>query len=158
MNEANSLAASWSSELLNAGLSRAKLTGVQYDRVSGYGEAVFRTGLILLKISRERGQDFLEVGSANKPGEFFRFDDVCVAFGWRSIEEIMVRQEPIPLHAELSELRQRLPSLENAFSEAYFRETRDKIEAAADKRESAFLEKLRRLAELHASASKGRTS
>jgi hypothetical protein len=83
------------SRLNEAGLGDAELVSAAPES-PGFGDtaAVFRIGPLLLRFTRERGQEFVDLTSLSEPGAFQQFDDVDIAMGWRSIDEVLAMREP----------------------------------------------------------------
>ena len=57
----------------------------------GNSEAVFRIGSVLLRLIRDRGQEFLDLASSVEPTVFHQFDDVEIAMGWKSINDVLAK-------------------------------------------------------------------
>lgn len=107
------------------------------------GYILFRVGSLLVRITRDRGQLFLDLGSVHSPEHFHQFDDVEIAMGWRSIASVLAKTEPEALKPVLTRLREHREELETRMSEAQERLTRARIERAAHDRGEAFAESLR---------------
>lgn len=106
-------------------------------------EATFRVGSLLVRFQRERGQDFVDVGSIGFPEKLHQFDDVDIAMGWKSIEEVLAKSEPEALENILERLFVNFTQLERALSGEQERFTRARIENAAKKRGETFVKSLR---------------
>jgi hypothetical protein len=147
----NALLSTWSAALGSAGITSADLLSdaTQSEQETGGGEANFSWGSLILRLVRDRGQDFVNVASAADAEPFFRLDDLGVAQGWRSIESVLARQGPIALVDELREIARHRTELENALAPRHLAATRVAVADACKRREQAFLEKLKRLAEGH---------
>lgn len=77
------------------GIEGAELVRETLDPGSfGDGEVVFRVGPLLLRFIRDRGQDFMDLGSTMDPERFHQFDDVEIAMSWRSVEVVLGKSEP----------------------------------------------------------------
>lgn len=100
-----------------------------------------------MRFVRDRNQDFLDIAFGSNLQEYIRFDDICVAMGWREIEQNFTRQQPVRLKDELLEFLRRKTLLEVAFSPEKLSKTRVLIQHAILKREKAFMEKLEKLAD-----------
>jgi hypothetical protein len=109
----------------------------------GNSEAVFRLGPVQLRFTRDRGQEFLDCGSTLAPTVFHQFDDVDIAMGWRSVDEVLAKREPEDLGAVLARVRTHLVALEEALSGERERLTRARLERAARERGEAFTARLR---------------
>jgi hypothetical protein len=101
---------------------------------------------MILRIVRDRGQDFVDVASVVDAAQHFRLDDLGIAQGWRDVELVLARQAPIPLVEELREVVRHRKEIEDALSARQLATTVVSVADACGRREQAFLEKLRRLA------------
>jgi hypothetical protein len=138
----------WSRALSAAGIDTTTLLAESEEQDAfGNAEASFGWGGLVLHLVRERGQEFVDVAPAHNPLYRFRLDDIGLALGWRNVEEIMARTEPIPLADELAELARHRTELESALSVQHLAATRVAIDRAVAQRERAFLDKLRKLAD-----------
>ena len=127
------------------GFKDFELIRERYDPENfGNGEVIFRIGRLAVRFQRDRSQDFVDLGSTATPERFHQFDDVDIAMGWRSVEQVLAKREPEALMSVLSRLFQNYPSLEDAFSDEQERFTRARVEKAAKERGEAFVAKLRR--------------
>lgn len=111
--------------------------------IAGDGVVIFRIGSLLLRFVRDRGQDFLDIASMVEPTIFHQFDDIEIAMGWRSVEDILAKQEPESLSAVLEKIEEKFSDLNAAMSGERERFTRAQIERAAKQRGEAFVESLR---------------
>ncbi len=147
----NPLLTNWTRILAAVGISESELLSERYDPEHfGDGEASFRlSGSIIVRLVRERGEDFVEIAARSAPGERFRWDDLCVALGWRKVEDVVGRTRPIPVEQELAEVVARASELETAVAVRRLPSTRKAVGEAGEQRERAFLEKLQRLADAH---------
>jgi hypothetical protein len=129
--------------LANAGLPDAE--EVKYAPAAAFdnAEAIYRLGPLLLRFVRDRGQIFLDLGSVNVPSEFWQFDDVEIAMGWKSIDEVLSKREPERLDSLLERVRVRSSLLGGAFSGEQAPFTRARLQRAARERGEAFVERLR---------------
>jgi hypothetical protein len=109
----------------------------------GNAQAVFRVDSLLMCLIRDRGQVFVEVGSADMPGRFYQFDDVSVAMGWRSTDDVFARKEPEQVGTILSKIRENFAELKQAFSASQEGFTRTRLVKAAREREEAFMKRSR---------------
>jgi hypothetical protein len=110
----------------------------------GDAEAMFRLGPLILRFVRDRGQDLLDVATATAPDQFFLLDDLEVAMGWRTIGEVLAKQDPESLDAILARLGERASELTDALSVVRERATRARIECAARERGEAVIARLGR--------------
>lgn len=70
--------------LREAGIEAAELVRTSPDSASfGDAETVFRVARQLLRFVRDRGQEFMDLGANAAPEQFYQFDDVEIAMGWR---------------------------------------------------------------------------
>jgi hypothetical protein len=130
--------------LSKAGLSDAELVSTS-PQTAAFGDtaAVFRVGQLLLRFTRERGQAFIDLASQAAPTTFHQFDDVDVAMGWRSTEEVLAKREPEPVHSVLGRVSGNLGVLCDAFSGDQERLMRARVQKAARERGEAFAARLR---------------
>jgi hypothetical protein len=120
---------------------------VSSEAVSEYGDSaqvVFRLGTMLFRIVRDRGQEFVDVASIVTPEDFFQFDDLAVASGWTTIDEVLAKRKPEDLISIFSRLATHIDELMSKFSEAHELTTRNRLRRAANDREASFLERLNR--------------
>ena len=133
------LARRFEDELRRVGLP-ARIVGASGEASSfGDGEVLAHLDTLLLRLVRDRGQEFLDLARVSRPSHFHRFDDVEVALGWRSLADMLARTEPEPLHLVLERVRSKLPELRDAFEGDRAPLTEKRIEEAARKRADALL-------------------
>jgi hypothetical protein len=108
----------------------------------GDAEAVFRVGTLLLRLVRDRGQEFMDLATSATPDKFHQFDDVVIAMGWKTIDEVLAKREPEPLSQTLARLSQHFAELAEAFSGEGERFTLARVERAARDRGDAFMGRL----------------
>lgn len=143
MNEQETFVAEVRRRLVGAGLTEATLVSAAPESAAfGDTSAIFSLGQFLLRVVRDRGEEFLDVGSAGDPAAFCQYDDLAIAMGWRSIAEILAKQSPEPLERVFEELARRLPELLAAFSPSRATATAACIDAAARKRGEALVARL----------------
>jgi hypothetical protein len=130
-------------KLRDAGLESAELVSIS-PAANAFGDtvAVFRIGPVLLRVTRERGQEFVDLASGVEPGIFHQFDDVEIAMGWRSIDEVLGKREPEPIESVLQRVNANLAPLFDAFSDDQERLTRARVERAGRNRGEAFMSRL----------------
>lgn len=109
------------------------------SKASGGAWAIFRLGPVLLKVTCDRGREYLDLASLHDPTAFHQLDDVEIAMGWRSVVEVVDRREPEDLMAALTRVGTRLGALKDALSEERQRSTRAAFERAARERGEAFV-------------------
>lgn len=129
---------------VSAGLGEAELVENQ-EESSGFGDAlaVFRLGPLILRVVRDRGEEFVDLGSIADRTSLFQFDDVEIALGWKSIDEVLQKQEPEALGPVLERISRRLEALQAAFSGDRARFTSAQVQRAARDRGDAFAARLR---------------
>lgn len=131
-------------DLEKAGLGSAELVSIAPESAAfGDTAAIFRIGPLLLRVTLERGQRFVDIAAQAEPTKFHQFDDVDIAMGWRSINEVLAKREPEPIEMVLQRVRANLDALTSAFSEDRERLTRARVEKAAHERGQAFTARLR---------------
>lgn len=138
------LASTAAEKIRSAGLA-ADLLNETSDRQSfGNAQATFRLGPLLLRFVRDRGEEFLDIASDAAADRFHLFDDVEIAMGWKSTDEVLAKNQPEPLEDVLKRIKTRLDELQKAFSGNQERFTRAKVERAAKERGEAFVRRLQR--------------
>jgi hypothetical protein len=130
--------------LTGAGLGDAEFVSA-FPEAAAFGDtaAVFRVGSLLLRFTRERGQAFIALASEAEPETFHQFDDVDLAMGWRSIDEVLAKREPEPIDAVLQRVSVNIGTLYDAFSGDRERLTRARVQRAARERGEALAARLR---------------
>jgi hypothetical protein len=83
------------------------------------------------------------LGSVASPTIFHQFDDVEIAMGWKTIDQVLAKREPEELISVLKTVRANLATLESAFSGDQERMTRARVERAARERGEEFASRLR---------------
>lgn len=127
-----------------AGLQDAELVSSTPESPSfGDAESIFRLGPLFLHFVRDRGEEFVDVASSAAPQKFFQLDDLDIAMGWKTIDEVLSKQEPESLDAVLARIAQHGAELHDAFSGVRERLTRARVERAAQDRGQAFMGRLR---------------
>jgi hypothetical protein len=130
--------------LLDAGLDNTALVrSSAEDQPFGNADVVFGLGELLLRFVRDRGQTFVDIASSAAPTEFHQFDDIEIAMGWKTIDQILAKREPDDLGIVLTRVRENLGTLTDAFSGDRERFTRARVKAAARERGKAFTARLR---------------
>lgn len=131
------------SDFESANLGDARLMFHSPESVHfGDTSAVFSVGTMLLKFIRERGQVFIELGTQAEPEEFYQFDYVAIAMGWRSLDEVLARSAPEPMGEILKKVGDYINLLQLAFSPDRIQYTRMVIAKASYDREQAFVARL----------------
>jgi len=132
------------SQLTSAGLGQPTLVSASPEGPPfGYVEVVFDIDGLLLRVARERGQAFLEAAAVTAPSAFHQYDDVEIAMGWKSIDQVLAKREPEDLAAVLARVHARLGELREAFSSNRAELTMARIERAARERGKLFTDRLR---------------
>jgi hypothetical protein len=145
MNERMAFADAMKTQLAEAGLSQATAMSASPEGQSfGNTAVVFRLGGMLLRFVRDRGQAFFEMGVESATAEFYQYDDVEIAMGWKTIDEVLGKREPEDLGVVLLRLRAHLADLNDACSGDRAELTRARFERAARDRGKAFTDRLRR--------------
>lgn len=127
-----------------AGIEGVELLRDRYDPEHfGDAEVILRFESLLLRFIRDRGEEFFQLGSTSAPDRFHQWDDVEIAFGWRSTADVLAKTAPEPLTEVLARFSGRLGELQAAMSVDQERFTRARIERAAEMRGRAFVDKLR---------------
>ena len=125
-------------ELNQLGMTDAKLIHESYDPQSfGNAEAIFELGHVRLRFIRDRGQDFVDLGSSSTPGHYYLFDDVSVVMGWENLNNIINVDKPIGLSKALSFIQNDFDRLNKAFSPNEIRFTNAKLKSAEHQRTKA---------------------
>jgi hypothetical protein len=144
MVQATSMSDSILARLSEAGIEAAALVRASPDSASfGDAEAVFRVAGLLLRFVRDRGQEFMDVGADIAPERFHQFDDVEIAMGFKTIDQVLAKREPENLTEVLARVSRHLKELDEAFSPEHERFTRARIERVARDRGYAFISRLR---------------
>ena len=130
--------------MADAGLTGATLVSAEPES-GAFGDAMatFRVEGLLMRVVRDRGEEFLDLGCSDVPGTFFQYDDVEVALGGRSVEDVLARQTPEPIDAVLERVGRRLPELQAALSPGNVGRTLELVRAAEEARGQAFAARLR---------------
>lgn len=125
--------------LEQAGFGGAELVASSADG-SEFGDSalVFRVPPLLLRITSDRGESFLDVARDVEPACFYTFDDIEIAKGWRLIDEVLSKQSPEPLQVTLARLRERFDDLAESVSADRWTMTRAAIRRAGSDRAKRF--------------------
>jgi hypothetical protein len=115
--------------LAHGGLA-AKLISERFDPAHfGDAEVVLAIHDLVLRLTRDRGQYFLDLASAQAPTRFFPLSDIEVAFGWRPAgHEADAANES--LEQQLARLQSRFSELTAAFSPSSFADTLKAVDSA----------------------------
>jgi hypothetical protein len=99
--------------------------------------AELRVGNVLVRLVRDRGQDFLDLAPANNPDAYAYFGDVAVAMGWATAAEVHALREPRKSLDEVVVLCANAAALQEAFARENAAATRARIENAKAARGAA---------------------
>jgi hypothetical protein len=82
-----------------------------------FGDSVveFRVDSLLLRFSRDRSHEFLEIACALAPERYIWFGDIEVAMGWRSLERVLAGTDSQPIEEVVNRVRQHLGDLKKIF-------------------------------------------
>ena len=131
--------------LEQAGLTGAELVSAEPESPAfGDTSATFRLGWLLLRFVRDRGEEFLDIGSAGDPDAWFQYDDVEIAMGWQSVDEVLGKRAPEPIARVLERVAGQFPQLESAFSPDRVADTITLVHRAEARRSEALAARLRR--------------
>lgn len=131
-------------ELEKVGLGGVELVSNAPESAAFGDTAVtFRIGPLLLRVTLERGQRFVDLAAQAEPTKFHQFDDVDIAMGWRSVDDVLAKHQPEPIEIVLQRVQENLDVLTDAFSGDRERLTRARVEKAAHERGQAFTACLR---------------
>ena len=105
--------------------------------------AIFEADNLLLRFVRDRAQEFLDVGMRTHPTEFHQFDDVAVALGWTSVDNVLGKQEPESLDSLLDQLACHFDRVQRELTGTLSELTRARIQRATCARARALEKRLR---------------
>lgn len=133
-------------ELRRSGLGEAELVSSEPEDEASFGDTsvVFRVGPLLLRFTRDRGQQFVDIASESSPTDFYQFCDVEIAMGWRSVEDVLAEGSPETIESVLRCVEANLRVLMKAFSKDGEQTTGSRIQEAARRRGEAQTAELRR--------------
>lgn len=120
-----------------------ELTHLPESNAFGDTAVVFRIGSLLLRFTKERGEEFLDLAASVEPAVFHQFDDVDIAMGWKSINDVLAKREPEDIDILLARIKSNLDILSESFSGNHERLTRARVQRAARERGQAFAARLR---------------
>lgn len=124
-----------------AGIDGVDLVSHTADDVPfGDEQTIVRVGPLLLRVVRDRGQEFLDLGAIAAPDRFHFFEDIEVALGWATLDAVLARRAVEDLDQLLARLSRRLEALMHAFSDERERLTRARVDRAAHERGRALTE------------------
>ena len=94
------------------GIVSARLVSVDPAGTDGISEtATFELEGLLLRFVRERTEVYLDIGTQLPDPEFHQFDDVEIALGWTSVEEVLKKDSPESLDRVIARVAQSGASL-----------------------------------------------
>ena len=115
--DAQTYAATIGAAFRRAGLVPDECLSASYDaRSFGNAEVVFRVGCIRLKVVKDRGEEFLDLAGSSEGDSFHSIDDIGVALGWLSTEELFSRQTVEPLLRTLQRVAEHWSELSAAMA------------------------------------------
>jgi hypothetical protein len=113
------------------------------SKTFGSAHVIFRVGNLLLRVVRDRGQEFLDVGASAPPEHFYQFDDLEIAMGWKTLDELLSRQELEDLERLLPRVSNHMDELQEVFSQDRRQFTEARLDKAARDRGEATMRNLR---------------
>lgn len=141
-----SLTESIADQIALSGLESVELISSAHDSLSfGDSEVICRFCSIILRFTKDRGQEFLSIAFNDAPEQFFIFDDVEIAMGWKTIDDVLSKEEPDTLMAVLNRFAIHANELVAASSGASARLTRARVERAERLRGEAYMERLKQM-------------
>jgi hypothetical protein len=84
------------------------------------------------------------LAAQSDPDRFYQFNDVDIAMGWRSVDQVLAMREPEAVSAVLQRLNANFTVLHDALSGDRGQFTMARIERAARERREAFVAGLQR--------------
>jgi hypothetical protein len=83
-----------------------------------FGNAIVicKAGTLLLRFTRDRSQDVLELASIKTPNRFYFFGDIEIGMGWKSIDEFIELEDVPPLEDAVIRLAENFVELSTAVS------------------------------------------
>lgn len=127
-----------------AGLTVTNVKTSERPGQAGGDHVVGHLGPLLVRFVRDRGQDWIEFGPADAvPPCFFSFQDVQIALGWKSIDQVLDMQDVEPLSQVLRLVADRWPELVRHLSGGAASVGWERVQRAANARSEAFVDRLR---------------
>ncbi len=103
-------------KLHEAGLRDAEVLSATDDpEAFGNSEILARIDIAVVRITRDRGQEFVDI-SFDDGREFFQMDDLEIAMGWETIAQVLARQVPADLGVSVSRFASRRDELKRHFT------------------------------------------
>jgi hypothetical protein len=131
-------------ELKAVGLAGAHLLQ-QSSEGNPFGDtdAVFGLGSLLIRVVKDRGQVFVDLASSESPSTFHELDDVDIAMGWKTVEQVLGKKEPEPLNSILGRLAAHQAELLDMFSAPRERLTRARLQRIAQERGTEMINRIK---------------
>jgi hypothetical protein len=105
-----------SAVLKGAGIDAALIEQSCDPENFGNAICVFRAGTLLIKFTRDRSQEFLDIAVNAPVPKFFRFDAIAVAMGWQTIDAILERETPEALNDIVKKFASKRDALADALA------------------------------------------
>lgn len=126
-----------------AGFDRVEyLSHASNDANFGDASVIFRVDTLLFRVVRDRGQEFLDVTSSGLFRTFYQYDDVEIALGWKTVDQVLNKKSPEDLLPILKRIAEHFDELRKAFSGKCRDATIKSVEDAARVRGQRFVERL----------------
>jgi hypothetical protein len=133
-----------SKKLIASGLPQAELLSSKSDFFNFQdSEAKFLLGPIVIKLIKDRGEEFLELGFRSNPSNTFQFCDIEIAMGWSTIAEVLEKDKPENIETVLARLSIHYKKLSSLFSDEFESSTMARIDRASKDRGIEFVNRLR---------------
>ena len=130
--------------LAAAGVTDARLISARSEpEYFGNAIAVVSVAHLVLRFSLDRSEEMLDVAFDDAPDRFFQIDDVDVAMGWKSLEDVFARSGTENLDVVIHRFSAHQSELVAALSGPGARFARARIERAARERGEAVMHRLR---------------
>jgi hypothetical protein len=124
--------------LLKTGLSAASEVPLSAELLRFCDSiSIWELGNLRIKFIKDRGQEFVDVGSKFDASHFFIFGDISLLMKWQSLEEIIHADAPLDLESSLSLIKRDLDKLEVLFSKSMLQETSNKISLISEEKTRA---------------------
>lgn len=76
-----------------AGLNQAEYVSCTSSSANfGSASVIFQLDTLLLRIVRDRGQEFLDLAPNSLFQNFYQFDDVEIAMGWKTVDQVLKKR------------------------------------------------------------------
>jgi hypothetical protein len=124
------------------GLDLSPLEVTRNDR-GNVVSATFQIENAQIRFLNEHGEDFVDLACSFEPAQFFIFDDVDVAFGWKTLEDVLAKKSPEPVGAVFARFAENRAELMAALDFSTYRKTIDQLKRVRQLREQTFVDRLR---------------